>query len=117
MAEVAAWQGFGAVGLGLTLARQIAEMIPEASGLALQSPYLLKSDNLNTASVSTRKQGLVGEHPFYHLHPCQNLHASLSLFLEAGDQQLALEGGYPAGVKNVNKSLSVKSPAMKYFAA
>ena len=67
MAEVAAWQNFGAAGLGLTLASQLAEMIPEATGFALQSPYLLKSDNLNTASVSSGKQGLGGEHPFYPL--------------------------------------------------
>jgi hypothetical protein len=72
---------------------------------------------MNTASVSSGKQGLGGEHPFYPLHPCKNLHASLSLFLEAGDQEFALEGGHPAGVENVNKSLSVKSFAMKYFAA
>jgi hypothetical protein len=117
MAEVAAWQNFGAVGLGLTLASQLAEMIPEATGFALQSPCLLKSGNLNTASVSSRKQGLGGEHPFYPLHHCKNLHASLSLFLEAGDQKFALEGVYPAGVENVNKSLSVKSRAMKYFAS
>jgi hypothetical protein len=48
--------------------------------------------------------------------PCKNFHASPSLFLEAGDQGFALEVAWPAGVENVNKSLFVKSRAMKHFA-
>ena len=38
MAEVAARQNFGAVGLGLTLASELAKMVPEATCSALQSP-------------------------------------------------------------------------------
>jgi hypothetical protein len=41
MAEVAAVQNFGTIGLGLTLASELAKMIPEAAGFALQSPCLL----------------------------------------------------------------------------
>ena len=41
MAEVAARQNFGAVGLGLTLASELAKMIPEATCSALQSACLL----------------------------------------------------------------------------
>ena len=41
MAEVAARQHLGAIGLGLTLASELAKMIPNATGFALQSPWLL----------------------------------------------------------------------------
>jgi hypothetical protein len=41
MVEVAARQNFGTVGLGLTLASELAKMIPEPTGFALQSPFLL----------------------------------------------------------------------------
>jgi hypothetical protein len=38
MAEVATRQNFGAVGLGLTLASELAKMIPETTGFALLIP-------------------------------------------------------------------------------
>jgi len=41
MAEIAAGQNFGTIGLGLTLASELAKMIPEATYFALQSPCLL----------------------------------------------------------------------------
>ena len=41
MAEVALRQYFVTVGLGLTLASELAKMITETIGFALQSPYLL----------------------------------------------------------------------------
>jgi hypothetical protein len=40
MAEVAVWQNFGAVGSDLTLASELAKMIPETTGFAVQSPCL-----------------------------------------------------------------------------
>jgi hypothetical protein len=41
MAEVVAMQKFSRVSLGLTLARELAKMIPEPTGFVLQSPCLL----------------------------------------------------------------------------
>jgi hypothetical protein len=41
MAEVAAGQNFGTISLGLTLASELAKMMPEATGFTLQSPCLL----------------------------------------------------------------------------
>jgi hypothetical protein len=41
MVEVTARKNFGTVDLGLTLASELAMMIPEAAGFALQSPFLL----------------------------------------------------------------------------
>ena len=41
MLEVAARQNFGTVGLGLTLASELAKMTPEATGFAFHSPCLL----------------------------------------------------------------------------
>jgi hypothetical protein len=40
MAEVAARQNFSRVGLGLTLASELAKVMPETTGFALQSPCL-----------------------------------------------------------------------------
>jgi hypothetical protein len=54
MLEVAARQNFLTVGLGLTLASELAKMIPEATGSTLQSPCLLNWTTSTQSGVFLR---------------------------------------------------------------